>query len=193
MLNYIKRWASRPFFICFSGLQGLAGLVMLKDVVTTVGTAVAALEYELVDIERTARGLLRVFIDKPAGISVEDCALVSNHLSRVLAVEEIDYDCLEVSSPGLERPLKRVADFVRFTGRSAKVRLNTLVDNRRRFEGLIESADDAAITFRLVEVASVAIGKPAAKKKQGAKTALSDKTISVKITDIERAHLIPES
>lgn len=166
---------------------------MLKDVVTTVGTAVAALEYELVDIERTARGLLRVFIDKPGGISVEDCALVSNHLSRVLAVEEIDYDCLEVSSPGLERPLKHVADFVRFTGRSAKVRLNTLIDNRRRFEGLIESADDAAITFRLVEDASVAIGKPAAKKKQGAKTALSDKTISVKITDIERAHLIPES
>ena len=166
---------------------------MGKDVATTVGAAVAALAYELVDVERTTRGLLRVFIDRPEGISVEDCAIVSNHLSRVLAVEGIDYDRLEVSSPGLERPLKRIADFVRFVGCSAKVRLNTLIGNRRRFEGVIESADDVAITFRLLEDAPASVGRPVGKKKKGANTALSDKTISVKMTEIERAHLIPET
>ena len=65
----------------------------------------------------SGRGLLRVFIDKPDGISVDDCQVVSNQLTRLFMVENVDYDRLEVSSPGLDRPLKKEADFVRFAGR----------------------------------------------------------------------------
>lgn len=81
--------------------------------------AVTGLGYELVDFETSPRGrLLRVFIDKPieTGITVDDCALVSNHLSRLFTVENVDYDRLEVSSPGMDRPLKRAQDWQRFTG-----------------------------------------------------------------------------
>ena len=97
----------------------------------------AGLGYELADFETSRGGLLRVFIDSPRGISVEDCARVSNHLSRVLAVEGIDYERLEVSSPGLDRPLKRAEDYGRFSGRKASVRLRLPRDGRRRFEGVI--------------------------------------------------------
>jgi ribosome maturation factor RimP len=97
----------------------------------------AGLGYELVDLEASRGGLLRVFIDSSRGITVEDCARVSNHLSRALAVEGIDYERLEVSSPGLDRPLKRLEDFGRFAGRRASVRLRLPRAGRRRFEGVL--------------------------------------------------------
>ncbi|MDP1940284.1 MAG: ribosome maturation factor RimP, partial [Gallionella sp.] len=75
------------------------------DVVKLVETTVTGLGYELVDVERSGRGMLRVFIDKSEGISVEDCQVVSNQLTRLFTVENIDYDRLEISSPGLDRPL----------------------------------------------------------------------------------------
>jgi ribosome maturation factor RimP len=79
---------------------------MLESTLTGLG-------YELVDFERPGKGrLFRVFIDKAGGITVDDCAAVSHHLSRVLAVEGVDYDRLEVSSPGLDRPLKKERDCV---------------------------------------------------------------------------------
>ena len=69
------------------------------------------LGYELVEWEMSPKGrYVRVFIDKPKGVSVEDCARVSRHLTRVFAVENIDFDRLEVSSPGLDRPLRKAAD-----------------------------------------------------------------------------------
>jgi hypothetical protein len=75
------------------------------DLIALIEKTVAGLGFELVDIEQSPRGrVLRVFIDKPdkaGGIDVEDCTLVSNQLSRVLAVENVDYDRLEISSPGL--------------------------------------------------------------------------------------------
>ena len=75
------------------------------------------LGYELVDFETTPKGrLIRVFIDKPEGVDVEDCARVSQHLTRLFAVENIDFDRLEVSSPGLDRPLRKPADFVALRG-----------------------------------------------------------------------------
>ena len=80
---------------------------------------VTGLGYELVDFEQSPRGrVLRLFIDKPEkerGVDVDDCVLVSNQLSRVLTVENVDYDNLEVSSPGMDRPLKKAADFERWT------------------------------------------------------------------------------
>ena len=102
----------------------------------------AGLGYELADLETSRGGLLRVFIDSPRGISVEDCARVSNHLTRVFAVEGIDFERLEVSSPGLDRPLKRPEDFGRFAGRKVNVRLKLPREGRRRFEGVIAGVED---------------------------------------------------
>src|SRR6188474_1972458 len=79
--------------------------------------------YELVDVQASNGGrFLRLFIDKAGGIGVEDCAAVSRQLSRVFEVEGVDYDRLEVSSPGLDRPLRKAADFARFAGQKAQVR-----------------------------------------------------------------------
>ncbi|HEX5128840.1 MAG TPA: ribosome maturation factor RimP [Usitatibacter sp.] len=105
----------------------------------------AGLGYDLTDLETSGGGLLRVFIDSPRGITVEDCARVSNHLSRVLAVEGIDYERLEVSSPGLDRPLKRPEDFARVAGRKASVRLRLPRDGRRRFEGAIAGVEGEGV------------------------------------------------
>ena len=91
------------------------------DLQKLLETTLAGLGYELVDFDRSGRGrLVRVFIDKQGGISVDDCARVSRHLTRVLAVENVGYDRLEVSSPGLDRPLKKEEDFVRFAGHKAR-------------------------------------------------------------------------
>ena len=109
--------------------------------------ALEGLGYELVDLESSRSGLLRVFIDSPRGISVEDCARVSNHLTRAFAVEGIDYERLEVSSPGLDRPLKRLGDFERFAGRDASVKLKLPRDGRRRFEGRLMGVEGGRIVL----------------------------------------------
>lgn len=102
----------------------------------------AGLGYELVDLERSPKGaLLRIFIDKPGGITVEDCALVSNHLSRVFTVENVAYDRLEVSSPGLDRPLRKAEDFVRFSGQKAKLKLRVALEGQRNFIGVIRECE----------------------------------------------------
>lgn len=107
----------------------------------------AGLGYELVDLEMSRGGLMRVFIDAPAGIGLKDCERVSHHLTRALAVEGIDYERLEVSSPGLDRPLKRLEDFSRFAGRKASVRLKLPVDGRRRYEGTLVGVDDGKVVI----------------------------------------------
>jgi ribosome maturation factor RimP len=109
----------------------------------------AGLGYELVDVESSRGGLLRVFIDAPKGISVEDCARVSHHLSRALVVEGIDYERLEVSSPGLDRPLKRLEDYQRFVGQTASVRLKLPLQGRRRYEGRLEGVEDGDILLEV--------------------------------------------
>jgi ribosome maturation factor RimP len=99
------------------------------------------LGYELVDLERSRDGLLRVFIDKPQGVDVEDCARVSNHLSRLFAVEDVDFERLEVSSPGLDRPLRKLADFDRFSGQQAQLTLTAPVDKARRIKGVLRGIE----------------------------------------------------
>jgi ribosome maturation factor RimP len=112
--------------------------------------AVTGLGYELVDFETSPRArLLRVFIDKDTGISVDDCSVVSNHLTRLFTVENIDYDRLEISSPGLDRPLKKAADFVRFAGEEAQFKLRVPVGNQRNFVGTILGEQDGSVRFRV--------------------------------------------
>ena len=108
---------------------------------------VSGLGYELVDVERAERGLLRVFIDFSAAdaeekgpITVEDCATVSHQLSHVLTVENVNYERLEISSPGLDRPVRKLEDFVRFAGCEAIVKLRVAMpgtNNRKSFQGVL--------------------------------------------------------
>ena len=113
---------------------------------------VPALGYELVDWDMSARSqLVRVFIDKPNGVDVEDCARVSNHLTRLFPVESIDFERLEVSSPGLDRPVKRLADFVRFTGQEAQLTLAAPVDGAKRIKGILRGTEGDDV---LVETAA---------------------------------------
>lgn len=126
-----------PFFIS-GGYMELHSL--LASTLTGLG-------YEMVDLELSNRGkLLRLFIDKPGGVNIDDCVLVSNHVSRLLAVEfDYDYDRLEVSSPGLDRPLKTEADFVRFIGETAQVKLRLPLEGRKRFVGTLKGVSDGCL------------------------------------------------
>lgn len=125
------------------------GRKMRADVEGLIEQVVTGLGYELVDIEFSPKGrLLRIFLDIERGITVDDCATVSNQLQRVFEVENVDYDRLEVSSPGLDRPLKKLADFERFAGEQAQIRLTLPIGNQRNFVGVIERVQDGAVALR---------------------------------------------
>lgn len=114
-----------------------------------VERSVTQLGFELVDLEISNRGmLLRVFIDKPDGITIDDCVLVSNQLGNVLAVEnDIDYDRLEVSSPGMDRVLKKPADFVRFLGQRANVKLRVPMEARKKLLGVLRGIEGDVLSI----------------------------------------------
>src|SRR3989304_844834 len=82
-------------------------------------------------------------VEKPAGITVEDCELVSNQLTRLFAVEGVDFGRLEVSSPGLDRPIKKEADFIRFRGEKAHLKLRMPLEGRKNFVGLLGEVQKA--------------------------------------------------
>ena len=165
-----------------------------------VDDALTSFSLELVEIERAPRGLLRVFIDRPEGrgfVTVEDCSKVSNQLSHALTVENVEYERLEVSSPGLDRTLKVAKDFVRFRGQPVRVRLNTLVDNRKRFDGLVTEVIDDEIVFSVVAINEAAIGAKGSKATKSPKNVVDtsgndQKTVRVKLGQIDKARLIPQ-
>ncbi len=127
------------------------------DIAELLEKTVGALGYELVDLELANRGrLMRIFIDKADGVDVEDCATLSNHLTRLLIVEGVDYDRLEVSSPGLDRPLKRPHDFARFVGEQVQVKVRLPLNGRRRFVGKLQNVGEVGIELD-VDGASVSI------------------------------------
>lgn len=116
--------------------------------------------YELVAWERSGRGQMRIFIDRPegyvpvsldpdtpaqGGITIDDCVAVSNHLSRLFLVENLDYERLEVSSPGMDRPLNKPADFQRFAGQMASIKLRVPMDKRKKFLGKLLGFADGKI------------------------------------------------
>ena len=127
--------------------------------------------YELVDVQASNGGrLLRLFIDKLGGVTVDDCAGLSRHLTRVLAVEGIDYERLEVSSPGLDRPLRKERDFVRFAGQKAEVRMRTPdATGRRRFVGVLRGAQAGQVSLEL-----------------------EGRLVALALDDMDRARLVPE-
>lgn len=118
---------------------------LLEPVVTGLG-------YELLGIERTgdrSTGVVRVYIDHPRGITVDDCQVVSEQISAVLDVEGTIAGSyvLEVSSPGLDRPLFTPAHYARFVGATVSVRLREKIDGRRKLEGLLQSVEPDRIVL----------------------------------------------
>lgn len=139
------------------------------DITAILEKSVGAMGYELVDLEFANHGrLMRVFIDKADGVDVEDCARVSNHLTRLLTVEGLDYDRLEVSSPGLDRALKRPRDFARFVGERAQVKVRLPLNGRRRFIGRLRQVGEAGIELDV-----------------------DGELMSIAFSDIDRARLVP--
>ncbi|MDH2916462.1 MAG: ribosome maturation factor RimP [Gallionella sp.] len=126
------------------------------DVAKLVDTTLTGMGYELVDLEMSGRGLMRVFMDKPEGISVEDCERVSNQLVRLFTVEGVAYERLEISSPGLDRVLKKESDFVRFAGQKAKLKLRVPLNGSKNFVGIIGELKDGVLQLNM-EGSSVAI------------------------------------
>ena len=119
----------------------------MQDLHTLLDRSVTQLGYELVDLEISNRGkLLRLFIDKPEGVNIDDCVLVSNQLSNLLAVEhDIDYDRLEVSSPGMDRVLKKESDFVRFSGQRVHLKLRVPVEGRKNYLGILRGLEQGQL------------------------------------------------
>ena len=132
-------------------------------------TTVTGLGYELVAWERSGKGgLMRIFVDQPGGIGVDDCARISHHLSRVLAVEGVNYDRLEVSSPGLDRVLRKEQDFVRFAGEKARVKLRVARDGQRNFVGVLRAVNDGKLELEV-----------------------DGKLLALELMDLESARLVP--
>jgi len=127
--------------------------------------------FELVDAQASNGGrLLRLFVDKPGGVTLDDCAAISRHLSRVLAVEGIDYERLEVSSPGLDRPLRKEADFARFTGSRAEIRMRTPdAAGRRKFAGVLRGVEAGQVSVEL-----------------------DGRVIRLPLVDLDKAKLVPD-
>lgn len=136
----------RPFFYVLG-----VGLSTLEQKLTELVTApVEALGYELVGIEfvRGRVSTLRIYIDSEDGINVDDCADVSRQVSAVMDVEDpitVAYN-LEVSSPGLERPLFNAAHYQRFTGDEVSLVLRIAVQNRRKWQGIIKAVEGEMVT-----------------------------------------------
>lgn len=127
-----------------AGAPHLGWRVAIEQTVTGLG-------YELVDIERSAKGLLRVFIDRLPGqvyasgdgefVTVEDCESVTRQLQYALEVDGVDYSRLEVSSPGLDRPLRREADYTRFVGQEISLTLKAPFQGRKVWKGRLQAGD----------------------------------------------------
>jgi len=151
---------------------------LLGKVVRLAAPVVEGAGLELVDVtyaEGHGRAVLRVFIDKPGGVTgvtIDDCAKVSRELGAVLDVDDTlsTRYSLEVSSPGLDRVLKKEKDFLRFSGREVKIRTRAPRDDRRNFKGLIQGVENGGVV--IVDSAG--------------------RRVAIPLEDIERANLVPE-
>ncbi|MEI6838808.1 MAG: ribosome maturation factor RimP [Alcaligenaceae bacterium] len=156
----------------------------MADLFTLTQQSLASMDIELVDVERAALGLLRVTIDRPEGVRVEDCEQVSRQLSRVYEVENIDYRRLEVGSPGVDRPLKTEADFVRFIGERVEVKLRQAVDGQKVFLGALVAVDAATEIADSVEAVKHFGIEFEAKKGEV-------RRVTFRFSDVERGKLEP--
>ena len=123
----------------------------MDDLETLIEKLVTQLGYELVDFETVNGGqILRIFIDKGDLIDIEDCTKVSNHVNNILSVEtDYDYERLEVSSPGLDRVIKKLNDFDRFKGQKIKIKTRFAIENRKNFKGTLSGTKGESIMIEI--------------------------------------------
>ena len=123
----------------------------MDDLETLIEKLVTQLGYELVDFETVNGGqILRIYIDKGDLIDIEDCTKVSNHVNNVLSVEtDYDYERLEVSSPGLDRVIKKLNDFDRFKGEKIKIKTRFAIENRKNFKGTLIGTKGESIMIEI--------------------------------------------
>ena len=123
----------------------------MDDLETLIEKLVTQLGYELVDFETVNGGqILRIYIDKGDLIDIEDCTKVSNHVNNVLSVEtNYDYERLEVSSPGLDRVIKKLNDFDRFKGQKVKIKTRFAIENRKNFKGILSGTKSESIMIEV--------------------------------------------
>ena len=147
----------------------------MKDLAQLFEPVIQSMGYELVGTEFSGgsdHGKLRVYIDREAGVSIDDCAAISHQISGILDVEEPiqqAYD-LEISSPGLDRPLFKQADYERFAGRMAKIKMAVALDGRRNFKGELQGVNES----RYVKIK------------------VDDEAYELPLSDIAKANLIGE-
>ena len=123
----------------------------MDDLEILIEKLVTQLGYELVDFETVNGGqILRIFIDKGDLIDIDDCTKVSNHVNNVLSVEtDYDYERLEVSSPGLDRVIKKLNDFDRFKGQKIKIKTRFAIENRKNFKGTLFGTKGESIMIEI--------------------------------------------
>jgi ribosome maturation factor RimP len=163
------------------------------DQVREVAERVAASSgLEIVEVELRGGGkarMLRIVIDKPAGVTHEDCAILSRDVGTILDVEDViagNSYLLEVSSPGLDRKLFRAADYERFTGSRVKLTTRNPVNGNRHFEGRLENFKDGKLTLDL--------RKPSKSNKKSLqqKVVSAPEKLELDLANIEKANLVPE-
>ena len=140
---------------------------LFEPVVTGMG-------YELVEIEHqphSTNGVLRLYIDKESGIVVEDCSAVSRQISALIDVEDpiSGHFNLEVSSPGLDRPLRQVKDFQRFSGEVVKIKTGMAIEGQRNFKGLLRGIENDQVIIEC-----------------------EDKEVRLPLSAIDKARLVPD-
>ena len=175
------------------------------EIARIVEETVLGLGYEYVEFERLPRGLLRVTIDSEheGGVGVDDCERVSDQLTRLFTVADIDFARLEIASPGVDRPLKRFADYKRFAGQVAHVELfeplyapGLPAAGRRKFDGKILSVDDTdeTIEFSIEEVPFARTPSEAAraKKLKGKVPVAVPVSVRFPFAEVDRANLIAQ-
>ena len=152
-----------------------------------VARVAASSGLEAVEVEMRGGGkarMLRIYIDKPGGVTHEDCANLSREVGTILDVEDAvpggSY-VLEVSSPGLDRKLTKAADFERFRGHRMKLTTREPVNNNRHFEGKLESFENGRLTLDL----------SAARRKMRPKSEDAQK-VEIDLANVEKANLVPE-
>ena len=156
----------------------------MREIVERVATTSGL---EVVEVELRGAGkarMLRIVIDKPAGVTHEDCAILSREVGTILDVEDVipgNSYVLEVSSPGLDRKLLRPADYERFTGSKVKLKTRNPVNGSQYFEGRLESFHEGRLTLEV-----------GAQRKKGRSEEAAAQKLEIELANVEKANLVPE-
>jgi ribosome maturation factor RimP len=159
-------------------------LDQVREIVERVATTSGL---EVVEVELRGAGkarMLRIVIDKPAGVTHEDCAILSREVGTILDVEDVipgNSYVLEVSSPGLDRKLLRAADYERFTGSLVKLKTRNPVNGNQHFEGRLQSFHEGRLTLEI-----------GASRKKARPGDAPPQRLEIELANVEKANLVPE-